>query len=105
MLSFAPEADPRAFRTALGGFATGVTVVTARDPAGRPIGITANSFPPPPLPPPLVLWCPRRDSRRFPAFEAALTFAVHVLARDQQAVCDAFVRSPDGFAAAAWRDG
>ena len=38
METFAPELDPRAFRSALGCFATGVTVVTARDDLGEPIG-------------------------------------------------------------------
>ena len=36
--------DPRAFRRALGNFATGVTVVTAADASGRKVGVTANSF-------------------------------------------------------------
>lgn len=105
MQSFAPEVDGRAFRTALGSFATGVTVVTALDAAGAPAGITANSFSSVSLDPPLILWSPKRDSRRFATFEAAPLFAVHVLAREQQAVCDAFVRSVDGFAQAAWREG
>ncbi len=102
---FPPEEDPRAFRTALGSFATGVTVVTARDGRGAPAGITANSFASVSLDPPLVLWSPKRDSRRFATFAEASVFAVHVLARDQQAVCDAFVRSADGFAVAPWREG
>ena len=36
--------DPRAFRRALGNFATGVTVVTAATASGRKVGVTANSF-------------------------------------------------------------
>ena len=89
---FAPEADPRGFRHALGAFATGVTVVTARGPGGAPVGITANSFASVSLDPPLVLWSPARASRRFGAFAQAPAFAIHVLAADQQALCDAFVR-------------
>lgn len=104
MDSFAPEADTRAFRTALGSFATGVTVVTARGPDG-PVGITANSFASVSLDPALVLWCPARASRRFAAFAEAETFAVHVLARDQQAVCDAFTRSGEGFDAVPFAEG
>ncbi|WP_051520896.1 flavin reductase family protein [Rubellimicrobium mesophilum] len=105
MESFAPEVDPRAFRTALGSFATGVTVVTARDARGEPVGLTANSFASVSLDPPLVLWSPARASRRFEAFVEAEDFAIHVLARDQQAVCDAFVRAQGGFAAVAWSEG
>ena len=43
-MSHAPAADPRELRNALGRFTTGVTVVTTSDAAGRPVGLTANSF-------------------------------------------------------------
>ena len=36
--------DSLAFRTALGSFPTGVTVVTTRDAAGQPVGMTVSSF-------------------------------------------------------------
>ena len=98
-----PGADPRAFRRALGAFATGVCVVTARDDLGRPAGITANSFASVSLDPPLVLWCPKRDSRRFATFTQAPSFAIHVLAREQQDLCDHFVRS-DSLDGLPWRE-
>lgn len=84
----------RELRDALGRFATGVTVVTAVGPRG-PLGITANSFASVSLDPPLVLWSPARKSSRFPAFEAASHFAVHVLARDQQPLATHFAQSGD----------
>lgn len=105
METFDPAADPRAFRSALGAFATGVTVVTARGPDGRPAGITANSFASVSLDPALVLWSPARASRRFSIFTAAESFVIHVLGHDQQAVCDAFVRSDQGFDAIPVVDG
>ena len=49
--------DSRALRNAYGRFATGVTIVTALDPEGQPIGLTVNSFSAVSLQPPLVLWC------------------------------------------------
>jgi flavin reductase (DIM6/NTAB) family NADH-FMN oxidoreductase RutF len=66
-----------------------VTVVTTMTAAG-PLGITANSFASVSLVPPLVLWSPARKSARFPAFEAAAHFAVHVLGRDQRALAERF---------------
>lgn len=105
MTPFDPSGDPRAFRDALGRFATGVTVVTALDAEGAPAGITANSFASLSLDPPLVLWSPARRSRRFPTFTQADAFAVHVLAADQQAACDAFVRPEGAFDAVRWSDG
>ena len=56
---FVPEfregSDARTFRDALGCFATGVTIITAMDAQGNPIGLTANSFTSVSLDPPLLL--------------------------------------------------
>ncbi|GIX30615.1 MAG: hypothetical protein KatS3mg124_1087 [Porticoccaceae bacterium] len=95
-----PQAFPtRAFRDALGAFATGVTVVTARGPAGEDVGLTANSFNSVSLDPPLVLWSLAKTARSRPAFEQASHFAVHVLAADQDALALRFAqRGADKFA-------
>ena len=92
-----PEFSERELRDALGRFTTGVTVVTTMTPRG-PLGITANSFASVSLDPPLVLWSPARRSHRFPAFEAASHFAIHVLAAGQRALAERFARSGDDFA-------
>lgn len=84
--------DPRQLRDALGAFATGVTIVTARDKAGRDIGLTANSFNSVSLDPPMVLWSLSKKSSLLPAFAEAEFFAVHVLAADQDALSQAFAR-------------
>lgn len=86
----------RAFRTALGRYATGVTVVTA-EAADGPVGITANSFTAVSLDPPLVLWCPARRSARFHALTEAAHFAIHVLAYDQLDLSLRFSRSGGDF--------
>ncbi|MGY6547499.1 MAG: flavin reductase family protein [Roseinatronobacter sp.] len=89
---FTPDAaHQRAFRDALGRFATGVTVITTLTPDG-PLGITANSFAALSLDPPLVMWAPGRFSRRFDAFAEAAYFAIHVLAAEQQTIADHFAR-------------
>lgn len=87
----------RDLRDALGRFATGVTVVTTMTPEG-PLGITANSFASVSLEPPLVLWSPARKSRRFPAFERAAHFAIHVLSEEQRELAQYFASSSnEGF--------
>ncbi|MGB3316860.1 MAG: flavin reductase family protein [Albidovulum sp.] len=92
-----PEnSSPEDFRAALGRYATGVTIVTAIGDRG-PVGITANSFTSLSLSPPLVLWCPARNSARFPAFEAATHYAIHVLAADQIDLCRRFARAGADF--------
>ncbi len=81
--------DPRAYRRALGGFATGVCVVTAHTVDG-PLGITVNSFTSVSLDPPLVLWCMDIKSDRHDAFAGAERFAVHMLPVEDQAMSDRF---------------
>lgn len=71
--------DSRAFRDAMGCFATGVTLVTARDQDGEPIGLTANSFTSLSLDPPLVLWSLDRKSDTLPIFSTCSHFGVNVL--------------------------
>ena len=97
MKAFAPIDDPKGFRTALSRFATGVTIVTALEKDGRPIGMTANSFASLSLDPALVLWSPAKQSARHDAFVAAKAFNIHVLAADQQAICDTFTKNKYGF--------
>lgn len=97
-ISFHPATEEaRRFREALGRFATGVTVVTARGPDGAPMGMTVNSFTSVSLEPPLVLWCPARSSRRHDAFAAAPAFAVHVLGAEQMGLCLRFTGNGPGF--------
>jgi flavin reductase (DIM6/NTAB) family NADH-FMN oxidoreductase RutF len=70
-----------------------------------PLGITANSFASVSLRPPLVLWSPARKSRRFPAFEAATHFAVHVLSAGQRVLAERFAAPGDAFAGLGFEPG
>jgi flavin reductase (DIM6/NTAB) family NADH-FMN oxidoreductase RutF/DNA-binding MarR family transcriptional regulator len=100
-----PAGDLSAFRQALGQFATGVTVVSAKGEAG-PFAVTANSFQSVSLEPPLVLWSLRRQSGRIAAFLQADRFAINVLAADQTELAGHFARSGgDRFAACDWTQG
>lgn len=95
----APAMTPdggRAFRDALGRFATGVTLVTTQGPQG-PVGFVANSFASVSLDPPLVLWSPARASTRFPLFRDAAHYAIHILGVDQFALIARFGRQGAGF--------
>jgi flavin reductase (DIM6/NTAB) family NADH-FMN oxidoreductase RutF len=94
--AFSPAHEPARFRRALGRYATGVAVVTARDAHG-PIGVTANSFASVSLSPPLVLWSPAKTSKRHDAFVQAETFVIHVLGAGQLALCEHFTRTARGF--------
>lgn len=98
---FDPQMQAAAFRRVLGRFATGVTLITTTSEEG-PVGIVANSFASVSLDPPLVLWSPARDSRRFKYFAHAPRFAIHVLSSDQRDVCAAFAASRTAFEHCEW---
>src|SRR5438874_864278 len=82
--------DTRQFRSALGSFTTGVTIVTTRDRSGQDIGLTVNSFSSVSLEPPLVLWSLAKSAASHPAFLEAKYFAVHILAADQEQTSNRF---------------
>lgn len=88
-MSTPEDFDTPAYRRALGGFATGVCVVTAHTTAG-PLGITVNSFTSVSLDPPLILWCLDQKSWRHDAFAAADRFAVHMLPVEDRELSDRF---------------
>ena len=90
--------DSRGLRTALGQFATGITVVTTRAPTGGFVGLTVNSFSALSLQPPLVLWSLRCTSPSLPVFQSAERFVVNVLAEAQVEVSRRFASPlPDKF--------
>lgn len=88
--TFAPAFTAARLREAFGAFATGVTIVTARDAVSRPVGMTVNSFTAVSLDPPLVLWCMQRDVPLADAFARASHYAVHVLEAGQRTLSDRF---------------
>jgi len=93
-----PTLDRTELRRALGSFLTGVTIITAHDPEGRPRGITANSFTSVSLDPPLVLVCVDRRAASYDTFARCGGFVVHILAADQQELSARFAgKSTDKF--------
>lgn len=100
--SFEPSAETtRAFRDALGRFATGITVITCSSPRG-PLGITANSFASVSLDPALVLWSPAKTSKRFEAFTQAKHFAIHIMSSEQSGICGGFAGNGHAFDGYDW---
>jgi 3-hydroxy-9,10-secoandrosta-1,3,5(10)-triene-9,17-dione monooxygenase reductase component len=94
----APETRVRQFRSALGAFATGVTIVTTRTRSGVDVGLTANSFNSLSLDPPMVLWSLAKNAKSLPAFVESSYFAVHVLSASQEALSHTFAtRGADKF--------
>ena len=87
--------DPRDFRSTLGLFASGVTVV-ATAVGSQLRAMTANAFSSVSLDPPLVLFCPAMKSKLAASLPDMEGFSINFLRQDQQALASYF--------AGGWRD-
>ena len=112
---YLPDANPKPrepnfskaeFRAALGMFATGVTIVTARSSAGELVGLTANSFNSVSMAPPLVLWSLAKSATSMHAFSTGSHYAINILGADQQDLALRFAsRDADRFVGVDFVDG
>jgi len=76
--------DQATFRSVLGLFATGVTVVTGITENKTPVGLTVNAFTSLSLSPPLVLFCLDKKTASIDAFDKGNGFALNMLNEDQK---------------------
>ena len=100
-----PAVDAATFRSGLGRWASGVTIVTAVGEQG-PVGITASAFSSLSLEPPLVLVCVGTDGASHDDLVSADAFAVHVLGESESDLSARFARAgTDKFGASSWSPG
>ena len=83
------------FRTAMGEFATGVTVITTHDDEGKPHSMTANSFTSVCLDPPVVLVCVAHGTHTYNYLERTGRFGVNILSQEQQELGALFAKKPE----------
>lgn len=91
--------DAKTFRSAMGRFATGVTVVTTRTADGVDHGMTANAISSVSLDPPLLLVCVDHNAQAHEHLQAG-GFAVNVLGAHQEDLSDRFahrIKTDDGY--------
>ena len=82
--------DPDSFRSVLGRFASGITVVTTLDEQGRDLGMTVSAFASVSLAPSLVSVCIDHAASMDSALCRAERFGVSILASDQEALSRRF---------------
>jgi len=82
--------DPDTFRSVLGRFASGVTVVTTRDADGRDAGLTVSAFCSVSLHPPLIQVSVDQSASVHPVLAASTHFGVSILASEQEALSRRF---------------
>lgn len=93
------------FRAVCGSFVTGVTVVTARSAAGAQ-GSTVNAFTSLSAEPPQVIVCLNKNSSTLRHLMAGGTFAVQMLAADQESTARLFAsKRDDKLSETDWRPG
>jgi flavin reductase (DIM6/NTAB) family NADH-FMN oxidoreductase RutF len=96
------EIDPILYRTVMGHFPTGVTVVASQS-EGRPVGLAIGSFFSISLDPPLVGFCVGRSSSTWPIMSEVGTFGISVLAEDQHETSGRFAsKAADKFEGISW---
>ena len=91
------------FKSSMGNYPTGVTVVTTTTEEGIPVGLTVNSFASVSLEPLLILWSIDHKVSSIKEFVEGGKFAVHVLGADQADICMTFAsRIEDRFGQCDW---
>ena len=85
-----PVTETGRFRTVMGHFTTGVTVVTSRGPDGSPCGLTANSVASVSLDPLLVLVCLDRSAASHGCIIEGGAFAVSILSSEDEPLARRF---------------
>jgi flavin reductase (DIM6/NTAB) family NADH-FMN oxidoreductase RutF len=88
------EVGPERFRSVMGHFATGVTVVTAGSREG-PVGMTANAVCSLSLEPLLLLVAFDNESRTLPVVRETGRFGVNILAAGQEELARLFASKTD----------
>ncbi|GGK01492.1 flavin reductase family protein [Pseudomonas matsuisoli] len=84
--------DPSLYKSVMGAFPSGVTVITTLDSDGGIVGLTASAFSALSLEPALVLFCPNYTSDSYPVLRDSKRFAIHLLSGEQQAEAYAFAK-------------
>ena len=87
--------DKDEFRSALGQFATGVTVITTLDNEGEPHSMTANAFSSICLDPPTIMVCIAHGTNTHGYMEKTSRFGVNILNQAQQDLGAYFAKKPE----------
>ena len=92
------------FRSIVGSFPSGVTIVTALDADGAPRGLTSNAFASVSADPPLLLVCVDKGSQTLPALQSACGFVVNFLAAGRGDLSNRFAsKHTNKFEDVVWR--
>lgn len=96
--------DSRAFRDALGHYASGITIIGGLVD-GAPVGFACQSFYSVSLEPPLVSFCVMKTSSSWPKIRPLKHFSINLLSSEQLEISNSFARSSgDRWANVTWSE-
>ncbi|MET0455690.1 MAG: flavin reductase family protein [Mycobacterium sp.] len=99
----AAPSDPAALRTLFAAIPQSVVALCGLDPSGTPRGMTASSFTPISLQPPLVSVAMAHTSTTWPILRRMSRLGISLLSHSQGPTCKALAaRKPDRFADLQW---
>jgi flavin reductase (DIM6/NTAB) family NADH-FMN oxidoreductase RutF len=87
--------DSDTFRSVLGRFASGVTILTTRDESGADHGMTVSAFCSVSLDPALILVCIDHSASTYRLLQAHSRFGISILSSNQEAYSRRFAVEPD----------
>ncbi|MGP4029863.1 flavin reductase family protein [Actinomadura sp. 3N407] len=92
------------WRTVLGQYPTGITIITSIDQAGQPVGMIVGTFNSVSVDPPLVGFLAQKTSTTFPHIERSGRFRASVLGAGHESLCRDFFASAveDRFTGDVW---
>jgi flavin reductase (DIM6/NTAB) family NADH-FMN oxidoreductase RutF len=99
----APAIDPQVFRRVMGRFATGVAVVSFVR-AGKPAGMTVNTFLSVSFDPPLVLISVRKASSFVEHVQVGGRYGINILSEQQRKLGPHFANRPEQHVEVNFRD-
>ncbi|WP_202864881.1 flavin reductase family protein [Rothia halotolerans] len=83
------------YRKVFGALPTGVTAITGRTEAGKPMGFVVGTFASLSLAPPLVTFCVDKSSSTWPTLRSLGRFTANILSTEQLPVSRALSRKGD----------
>lgn len=99
------EEDARAgwWKTVLGEYPTGVTLITSLDESGEPVAMVVGTFSAVSQDPPMIGFMPNSDSTTYPTIAKRGRFVANVLGSAHEGLCRAFAKkSADRFEKGEW---
>ena len=89
--------DQDEFRSVMGRFASGVTIVTSLNADGVDVGMTVSAFCSLSLNPPLILFCVDQAASMYKSLASAPGFIVNILSEKQEPLARRFSGEPNRF--------